>query len=486
MMKKNKNAQQLSIKAAFSSKASKAGGFSLAVSAVVLVIIIVANLIISALPSEYTSFDLTLDDTFSVSSQTVDYLSTVDSDITVYHVCQEGNEDSYITNLIEQYDELSDKITVKAVDPVVNPAFTSKYTDEELTDNSLIVVNGERSKCVSYNDMYDYQMDYSSYSYQTTAFKGENALTNAIDYVTNDNLPLVYFVTGHGEAELEASFASALSSANYLTEKFSLLGSEGIPEEADCVAIISPASDFSENDVKLLEDYIANSGKIFLTTDNVTKESHPNLYSFIEYYGILPVDGTVVETDTSMCYMYYTFLLPDFGTHEIMSGMENYDVLLPGTQAATLAEEKRDGVSVYTLLSSSDKAYSAVDFEAKESLEAGENDIPAPELGFGLGFAATDSSVNADAPGMLVYFPSSTFMSAEYDVTGANSMVFVNSFGWLTEKEASLSIPAKSMQIESLTVDEASANILQILFIFIIPAILLVAGFVIFIKRRKR
>ena len=123
-----------------------------------------------------------------------------------------------------------------------------------------------------------------------------------------------------------------------------------------------------------------------------------------------------------------------------------------------------------SLLSSSGKAYSAVDFESKESLEAGENDISAPELGFGLGFAVTDSSVSADSPGMLVYFPSSTFMSAEYDVTGANSMVFVNSFGWLTEKEASLSIPAKSMQIESLTVDEASANILKILFIFIIPA----------------
>lgn len=44
-------------------------------------------------------------------------------------------------------------------------------------------------------------MDYSTYSY-SYSFDGEGLITSAIAYVVSDDLPQLYVLEGHGEAEL--------------------------------------------------------------------------------------------------------------------------------------------------------------------------------------------------------------------------------------------------------------------------------------------
>lgn len=68
-----------------------------------------------------------------------------------------------------------------------------------MTNNSLIVECGDRSRYISYNDIYIQEADIYSYSYNTS-FDGEGAITSAIDYVTAKELPQLYLLEGHGEA----------------------------------------------------------------------------------------------------------------------------------------------------------------------------------------------------------------------------------------------------------------------------------------------
>ena len=68
-------------------------------------------------------------------------------------------------------------------------SFTTAYTDETVPNNSVIVECGSRYKYISYNDMYETSVDYTTYSMQTTAYDGEGQVTSAIDYVSSDNLP---------------------------------------------------------------------------------------------------------------------------------------------------------------------------------------------------------------------------------------------------------------------------------------------------------
>ena len=82
-----------------------------------------------------------------------------------------------VSKLLKKYEEASDHIKVETKDPVVNPKFTSEYTDEEVSSNSLIVVCEDRSKVVDYNNIYESSIDYNTYSYTTSGFDGEGQIT---------------------------------------------------------------------------------------------------------------------------------------------------------------------------------------------------------------------------------------------------------------------------------------------------------------------
>ena len=97
-------------------------------------------------------------------------------------------------------------IKVEYKDPVKYPNFASDYTSDTLQENSLIVVGEKRNKVISYEDMYETQIDYNTYSQQTTGYDGEGRITSALDYVTAAEMPVVYRITGHDEQELDSSF----------------------------------------------------------------------------------------------------------------------------------------------------------------------------------------------------------------------------------------------------------------------------------------
>ena len=93
------------------------------------------------------------------------------------------------------------------------PTFAEQYTDEEVPNNSLVVECGDRSRFISYYDIYLQDSSMFSYTY-STSFDGEGAITSAIDYVVNEEFPQLYVLEGHGEAELPATFSEQLEKEN--------------------------------------------------------------------------------------------------------------------------------------------------------------------------------------------------------------------------------------------------------------------------------
>ena len=113
---------------------------------------------------------------------------------------------------------LSGHISVVKKNPDVYPTFTQQYTDETVTNNSLIVECGDKSCYISYSDIYLYETDFYSYGYTSASFDGEGAITSAIDYVVSDELPQLYLLEGHGEAELPQTFQEQLEKDNIETQ----------------------------------------------------------------------------------------------------------------------------------------------------------------------------------------------------------------------------------------------------------------------------
>ena len=89
---------------------------------------------------------------------------------------------------------------------------------------------------------------------------------------------------------------------------------------------------------------------------------------------------------------------------------------------------------------------------------------------------------------MLVAFGCSQIFtdSADTMVSGANRMLFSNTVSAFAQKEVSVSIPAKSYELDYLTVSEQDVILLGLLTVVLIPAGCVIAGFVIWLRRRKR
>jgi ABC-2 type transport system permease protein len=396
---------------------------------------------------------------------------------------QAGSEDDKIEAFLSRYEALSSHIKVQTVDPVEFPNFAAQYTDELKSNNSLIVVSGERSKYVDSGSIYltDYSNYYVDGSYSVT-FNGESSLTSAIDYVTNAELPKLYTLSGHGEDALAQGMSTAIANQNYITEELSLLTSSSVPDDCDCLLINSPSADISAEEKDIILAYLEEGGRMLLATD-MLEGGLPNIKALMENYGAILNDGVVVEGDPEHClrgYEYY--LLPYLNAHAIVDPLleSGYRVLIPVAQGITVSDTLRDGLTVSKLFTTSDKAFSKVAGYNMTTTEFEEGDIRGT---FALGVAVEENETR------IVWLSSGGMLTDEISqmVGGANQDVFLNSLNWMCEREQSISISPKSLdELNTLTVPTGAGTKLSILLVGVIPAAFVACGIAITVRRRRK
>lgn len=485
----------------FSTRSFKAGGYTVASCVAVIAISVAVVLAVQALPTSVTSIDISRDQTTSISDETRDFLAGLDQDITIYLICEEGQENEYLEVLLGKYESASNHIQVVQKDPVLYPSFTSQYTSEQLGDNSLILVCGEKSRVVSSSDLYT--LNSSTYSYD---FAGESAITSAITALTSEELPKVYLLTGHGEQDLPSAVADDVASANFETAELNLLSEGAVPSDADAVLMYAPQSDLSQEEAEVLLAYLEAGGSFMLVTD-YDDEEMPNLANVMNSYGVEAVDGLVVEGDPSMRmagYPYY--LLPNVAVHDITSELSNEGgyALVPLAHGITELDQYRSSLEITLLLTTSDAAYVKTDAANAETLEQEEGDV-AGKVALGVAIseevsgssegsessASDDDSGASDEDGSaetrVVWFSSSAFLDPSVDlrVGGNNSELFVSALAWLGHSDISTStLASRGLGTSTLTIDSSVASALSVLGIGIVPAAFLAAGFWIWRARR--
>ena len=475
-----------SLKRSFRTRTFRAGGYSLAAAAVVIAIAVAINLVVGALPADWTKLDLTSSGLYSLSSQTQQMISGLEDEVTVYWIVQSGTEDDTIGELLDRYEDLSKNLKVEEKDPVVYPNFAQQYTSETLYNNSLIVECGDRSRYISYYDIYvtDYESYYTTGT-ASTQFDGESQLTSAVDYVTNEDLPVVYTLTGHGESELPSSLSSGAEEENLLLEDLSLLTQEAVPEDADALILYAPQSDISEDEKDMLLTYLQGGGKLMLVT-NYSETELPNLAAVMEYYGTSLEAGIVLEGDSShhMRGSNY-YLLPNIGSHDITAPLSDggYYVLMPVAQGIKIADDLRDGLSVTSLLTTTASSYAKPDGYDMTTYDKEEGDVDGP---FSLGVAISEEV--EDGTTGIVWLTSSYMFDESTDlmVSGANTDLFLNALDWMCQRESAISIRAKDLSTEYLTVPSADASTWSLILVVTLPAAFLIAGAYVTVVRRKR
>ena len=486
---KNKNHNKFDKKkliGTISKKHIKNGSYTMVMSVIFIAVVIVINMIVSTIPSKYSEIDISSQKLYSIGDETKKMLKDLEKDVTIYQIAQSGSEDENISNLLKKYEDESKHIKVEQKDPVVNPKFVSQYTSDDLSANSLIVVCGDRNKVIDYNNIYETSIDYQTYSSQTTGFDGEGQITSAIGYVTSENLPVLYTVEGHGEKDMDSSIKEDIEKANMDIKSLNLLTEGSVPDDADCLFIDSPSTDFSSDEKNAIIEYLENGGKAIIFSDYTT-EDMPNFDAILENYGVQRTEGVVFEGDKqhyAMQMPYY--LVPTINSTDASSetASAGYYVLAPYAQGIKQLDDVRDTVKIESILTTSDQAYSKTDLNSN-TIEKEDGDVEGP---FDLGVSITES-LDDDKETQIVYYSTSNLMDSQTNqmVSGGNEKLIMESLKWMTDTEesASVSIPSKGLEVSYLTITDYDAAFWKICTIALIPGIFLVIGFVVWIKRRK-
>ena len=429
-----------------SAKKIRRGVFNSSFVVIGIAVAVAVNVFAGQLPEKVKSVDLTTQNLYTLTDDSVKLINNLKQDVTLYVLSAENSADDTVVRTLENYEDESSHIKVEYVDPAVSPNFYSSYTDAAPSDGSIIVVSGEKSKVIDASDLYEYSVDYSTYTQTKSAYDGEGQLTSAISYVTGDNQPKVYVITGHGESSLDSSFQSALEKMNIAVEELTLLQQDAVPDDAEAIIINGPTADFSADDAAKISTYLAGGGKALITTAYNKTADTPNFDSVLAAYDISVTSGMVMDSDNTHYYQYPFYLLPEWTD----------------------------------LLTSSDSAYIKTDVANIRSVEKEATDQSGQ---FTLAANVTDNETGAD----ITIVGSSLVFTKDADsvVAGQNLALFKGIFSGTSAAESAVSIDAKQYTYSNLSVNQSVAIMSETLLVMVLPIVLIIAGIVIWYRRRR-
>ena len=460
----------------------KVGAYSVTGILLAIAAVVAVNLGLNYVPEQYSSFDLTENRLYALTDETKAFLSGLSEDITIYVLAEEGAGDADFSKTLERMADQSTHIKIKYVSPAKNPNFYQNYTDVQPSSGSLIVEGDRRSTVVDYGDIYTYEMDYSTYSYQTTGYDGEGQTVSALAYVTTEDMPVFYAIGGHGELELEEKFVNTITKENAACEPLMLYSVDEIPEDAQGVILNAPTSDYSKEDAEKVIAYLQKGGNALIISTMAEGEM-ANFKSILDFYGITEVDGTIVEEDRNYYYQNPYYLFPEIVSAEVTAPLADGLVFAPFSKGLSYDEEK-DDIHYTPLLTTSSSAFSKVDITDNSDYSKGANDIDGP---FTVSVEVEKSTENGGVSHAYVVGGESLFTSLADDMApGNNVKLFSSMISMLAEHESSVAVPVKSLSMPNLVFNAQTAYLAAVLCVIVIPLATLAAGLVVWLRRRRR
>lgn len=495
--------------------AAKVATRTVILGAILLCVLVVVNLIVLALPADFTLFYTSDEGMSYVSDESLSFAEALEEEITVYWLCEDEVLHEQMGRMLTHYAEASDRISLVMVDPLADPTFTAKYTSSELSNYSLIVESGRRAQVIDYQDMFYYvndfvneqlagqvmELSYSEYMalYETygaymdsTAtteyFQGEALVTAALDYVTLESIPHAYVLTGHGDRTMSDTLVSVMEMFNVAPEALNLQDAEGVPADANCVVLFAPKDDISTHEATLLIEYVNRGGALLLVSSPETV-GFENLGTVCAEFGMSAEEGMVVDSTEDYNRGNPHQLIPLINSsHAAVStvGSAGYLAYMPESHGIKIAETLPEKVSATALFATSDKGY-------RVSLEDGETALCEPATQY-VGACAMKTIDTAEGTTKTAYF--TWFASAEAFTdeaakvySGGNYYYLAVSARWMSELYSSpystiSGVNLSTPMLEELTI--GGAIVAGIVVVVVIPIGFLTAGLVIWLKRRSR
>jgi ABC-type uncharacterized transport system involved in gliding motility auxiliary subunit len=459
-------------------RAAREGGADLAYIIIVAVTLCLANLLAAR---HHKRIDLTEQGTFSLSEQTRRILASLPREVEARAYYYSGTLAAQkMKDLLDEYAyQAPQRFHVTFVDPVKNPG--QAKSDGITQEQSVFLRSGPQSTLVNAPD--------------------EEGITNAVLKVTKDVVQTVCFALGHGEKDPKesgpqgySSFQAAVEKQQSKVETFS--PASGVPATCAAVVVAGPEKPWAPEETAKLQEYLDRGGKAAILVD---PGQNSGLEPLLGRFGITLRHDWIIDRVSALFGGKPDIpMVPGDGyeSHPITKGFR-FQTFYPLATSLVLASPSPAGVTLQPLARTTPLSWGEMDYEKEAQtgkLKMDPKDQPGPLVLAAVATKKAEGKQPASSPASrppsgpesrLVVFGDSDFASNSFFNATSNGEMLLNVSNWLVGQEELIAIRPKSRLPSLVTLTQRQASLIWLVSILIAPATIVVAGTIIWVRRRK-
>ena len=503
----------------------KRGGYAMGITAAVLAGLIVFNVLIAVLAERVNlEFDMSLTAQNSMSEENIDFVKNLDKEVNVtvcakaedyvgeymnYYAQQYGVTETYTDyykqtiTLLDKYRDYNKKIKIDYVDTQSTEftQITTKYSNQTINYGDIIVTcndgGNERYKIIGYKDIYVLSEDdtYAAYGVTTSTVSANNietALTSAISYVTSSKTKKVAFITGHSKTDYIESYRNLLKTNNYEIELISDTLITNISDEFDALFIVAPTTDFIDTELDAIAKFLDNDGKyekglVFFA--DAGAPYLPNLYEYLEEWGIGVGEGILFETNANNHIPNEPTTLGSYPVSEdkINNGIS---ACITGYNVPIKALFEEEGTYKVTSLIETPESVVAAPVGTANNWNGADNYTKAAYSTVMQSERMTYDKDNVEINNYVFAFSSTEFIYSDYaemaQISNKN-IALAAAERAVGAEDTGISFVSKTIENESFSdsVTQSSSSLITIIFMIALPVGLLATSIYVYIRRKN-
>ena len=472
------------------------GTKTLILVAIIILVFIGINMFMQSL--ELTPLDFSQEQLYTLTDESKEKVKDIDKDVSIYFIGY--TDDDANLDLAKQYNKANERITAEAVDINNRPDLAEKYGIESGSEG-IIVECGEKSKVLTASDL----VTYDTSTYETISI-AEEKLTSAIQSVSSDEVPKVYFLEGYSDFSLTQNmYYLDMYLANEVNEidTLDVLSTGNVPEDCDTLVITTPSKDFDDVATQAITDYINRGGNILWLNAAVTAaQDFTNVNSILAMYGVDPFEiGIIRETDSSkMVSGSPDVIFPDIQYAAVTEDLYNTSgVIFVNATKVNVNEEQLEtqNVTKTDLLTTGENSYFRTNFNMQQDAASSDEEVGSFLVGAELEKTIQEANEEEGTEGItskLVIYGENYF-TTDYQLSSNSSYpaiqlaynkdLVLNSIAYLVDREEDITV-RKSTGTVTYTATEQQDTIVKVI-IFGVPAIIILVGIIVWqVRRRKK
>ncbi len=465
-------------------------------AALVILLVVFINIIFGVIGEKYDlKLDLTGGGVFTLASETKEIVASLDKDIKIYYATNADARNSRYQEILEEFKNESSLITIEEVNIDTDPGFARRY---QIKSYNSVVVESEATgkKRVIDNSLIEQGTINDNGMESTRVNYLESYVSAAIRYVTSEDPLSVYVTMGHGEVVSNPEYLDYLMNMLY-TEAMAVkvldLTTDSIPENCDTLLFAGPTIDFTDSEIKKIDDYLEKGGRVQFYSNPSYNLSNINGY-FEKSWGVRIEDTCVSDEDSGYIAKNASgdFLIPVLQSHAMTEYLISVNTRLRVAEGETnsIAITEKDGIEANPLVTTSDSGVtmSREEWNKKKNHES----YKASEKGNkNITVYLRKNPLNNETTTARLLLSGSYYMLFDRLIDSSSSYgdkdFFIKSINYMSGiEDAPVSVASKNVVKEKMEILKESTLIFCItLLVAVIPVILLLYGIYIYIRRSR-